>query len=82
MLDTAARNRAIKALLEPVYGKGKVKVTGKRGTSYGWVSVAIDAAETSRDNQATVIRRLLDAGIALTRHESYGQQYGIQVRFQ
>ncbi len=82
----AVRNRAIKDLLESRYGKGNVKVTGNRGTAYGWVDVEIKAPwpEGYHSNaSATVTKMLLDAGIHIGRYDSadYGSGYEIHVSF-
>jgi hypothetical protein len=82
MLDITARNRAIKTLLEPVYGKGNVKVTGKRGTSYGWVRVEISGTQPADEERSLIIGRILDAGIELGRFEGpFGHSYEISVVF-
>jgi hypothetical protein len=82
MIDIKSRNRAIKTLLETAYGKGKVRVTGKKGTSYGWVSVAIDEGASPTNNLSNVIQRLLDGGIELGTYEGiFGPAYEIHVRF-
>jgi hypothetical protein len=40
-MSTAERNRNLKKVLEQAFGKGKVSVTGSRGTAYGWVKAHI-----------------------------------------
>jgi hypothetical protein len=40
-MEIAARNRAIKKVVEQAFGKCKVSVRGSRGTAYGWVRVHI-----------------------------------------
>lgn len=38
-INVASRNRAIKKLLEGIYGPGIARVTGERGSAYGWVNI-------------------------------------------
>ncbi len=51
MTEIANRNRQIKKVLEQAFGRGKVTVRGSRGTAYGWVTVNIDYAPRSRDEE-------------------------------
>ncbi len=80
----AVRNRAIKTLLEDEYGKGNVKVTGDRGTAYGWVNVRINAPGPKGEAEKNGIeRKILKAGIKLGHYDSgdYGSGYELSVRF-
>ncbi|HJU16779.1 MAG TPA: hypothetical protein VJ770_09950 [Stellaceae bacterium] len=85
--EIAQRNAAIKRLLEAHYGKGKVRVTGERGTAYGWVDVRIatPCPEGQRPSEAhsDIVRMILDAGIKLYSYDSadYGSGYKISVSF-
>ena len=85
--EVAQRNAAIKKLLEAQYGKGKVSVTGDRGTAYGWVRVRINAPHPAdkRPSEAhdEVVQLILNAGIKLYRYDSadYGSGYEISVTF-
>ena len=69
MTDIAARNRAIKANLEQVFGRGKVTVSGARGTAYGYVTVRIDHTPLDWEQAGTLKgklkQRMRDAGINL-----------------
>jgi hypothetical protein len=47
-MSTATRNRQIKKVLEQRYGRGNVRVTGSRGTGYGWVNVKITMPKDGR----------------------------------
>ncbi|MDE2103948.1 MAG: hypothetical protein KGL39_42320 [Patescibacteria group bacterium] len=49
MTDPATRNRMIKKTLELAFGRGKVRVRGSRGTSYGYVTVNIDWTPLDHD---------------------------------
>ena len=64
----AVRNKAIKAALTKEFGKGKVTVTGSRGTAYGWIRVHIAVAprhnEHRRELVAKVWRVLDTAGLS------------------
>ncbi len=77
---TATRNAQIKRLLESKFGKGKVHVTGDRGTAYGWVRVKIDAPRPA-EGKRSVEQMILDAGISLGHYDSgdYGSGYEITV---
>jgi hypothetical protein len=85
--ETARRNAAIKKLLETRYGKGKVSVTGDRGTAYGWVNVKIDAPWPAgrRRSEVTseITQFILNAGIRLSSYSSadYGEGYKISITF-
>jgi hypothetical protein len=85
--EVAQRNATIKRLLGGRYGKSKVRVTGNRGTAYGWVDVRIAApcAEGKRPSEAhsDVVRMILDAGIKLYSYDSadYGSGYKISISF-
>src|SRR5580704_10497007 len=46
-MDHKERNKQIKKVLEPVYGKGRVSVTSDTGNAPGWVQVRIEVDETS-----------------------------------
>jgi hypothetical protein len=46
-MSTAARNRAIKNVLEKAFGPGKVWVRGGKGTSHGWVYLYVDVEVSS-----------------------------------
>lgn len=48
-MEIAARNRAIKKVVEEAFGRGKVTVRGHRGTSYGWVTINIDYAPRNNE---------------------------------
>ncbi len=69
MIDIAARNRAIKASMEEVFGRGKVRVGGSRGTAWGYVKVTIDHTPLDWDAArllATKLKeRMRDDGIDL-----------------
>lgn len=84
---TATRNRAIKAVLERAYGKGLVRVTGSRGTGYGWVRVAIaipsPLAQAWHDERSRIVRLIIDAGIDLGSYDSadYGAGYKLSIDF-
>ena len=56
MTDYAARNRQIKTVLESVFGKGKVRVRGSRGTAYGWATVRIAHAPRDPDQRRDLER--------------------------
>jgi hypothetical protein len=60
-MSTATRNRAIKKALQQAFAGMKVAVTGGRGTAHGWVTVSIDYAPRTwqEDNELrTQVRRL------------------------
>lgn len=65
----AARNRAIKKTLEHAFGKGKVRVQGGRGTSWGWAEVQIAYSpldwQQGRELHAQCIALIKAAGIEL-----------------
>ncbi len=66
------------------YGKGNVKVTGDRGTAYGWVNVRINAPGPKGEAEKNGIeRKILKAGIKLGHYDSgdYGSGYELSVRF-
>ena len=79
---TANRNRDIKRVLEAKFGRGKVRVTGDRGTAYGWVRVTITAPAPG--DRAEVIRLITDAGIRLGYYDSadYGSGHEIVVNWE
>jgi hypothetical protein len=84
--EVAQRNAAIKRLLETRYGKGKVSVTGDRGTAYGWVNVKIDAhwpAGRHPEVTSEITQFILNAGIKLYSYSSgdYGEGYKISIAF-
>jgi hypothetical protein len=74
MTDIAARNRQIKKTLEMAFGRGKVRVSGSRGTGYGYVHVQIDytpldfdSASQLRDKSKQLLRAAkIDLGRAYT----------------
>ncbi len=51
LLSIADRNRHIKSVLQQAFGKGKVRVRGHRGTSYGWVTISIEYAPKHSEEQ-------------------------------
>jgi hypothetical protein len=83
--DTALRNRKIKRVLEAKFGRGKVRVTGERGTAYGWVRVVIigdrPQGQEYRDARGEVIRLIQEAGITLGYYDSadYGAGHEIAI---
>jgi hypothetical protein len=82
---TATRNRAIKTVLERRFGRGKVRVTGGRGTAYGWVHVTVNAprpeGQAYHDGRSEITRLILDAGIRLGHYDSadYGSGYELNI---
>jgi hypothetical protein len=81
-MTTAQRNRALKALLEREYGKGKVWVRGSRGTAYGWISVYIDYAgdgdHNGREERRKINKLIADANIEIGTYgyDDPGSDYG------
>jgi len=83
-VETIARNRAIKKTLETAFGRGKVRVRGGRGTSYGWVDIDIDwtprDVEQRREMETQVLALLSIAGlmkeIGTYGYDDPGSDYG------
>ena len=82
---TATRNASIKRALEAHYGKGKVRVTGGKGTAYGWVQVhlAMPRPALYAEERSLVLRLITEAGITLGHYDSgdYGSGYELSIDF-
>lgn len=59
--EYAARNRAIKKIVEAKYGRGNVSVTGSKGTGQGWTIIRVYHDGPEIDIGLTVFELLLDA---------------------
>lgn len=89
--STAVRNAALKAMLEETYGKGKVSVTGDRGTAYGWINARINATEPAGKSYGVIQHEIVTAaktrGISIDNYgyddpgSDYGYGYKLNVRF-
>lgn len=71
MIDIATRNRQLKKVLEAHYGRGQVRVTGGKGTSYGWVHVRVAIVPGDWQAEYRRVHELVTAaGIELSHYNS------------
>jgi hypothetical protein len=80
-MSTAARNRAIKNVLEKAFGPGKIWVRGGKGTSYGWVYLYVDVEVSSvkwRELRTEIMNLLKAAKIDIDTYgyDDPGSDYG------
>ena len=82
METTAQRNRRIKKVLVEHFGRENVKVTGGRGTAYGWVHVYINlepATGAERSALRTKTEELIagaNVSIGTYGYDDPGSDYG------